>query len=302
MTQFSSIMAASCGPRRPSDASEEPRARNGATASRPRRSDASPTPIKDWPNPSIFNLVVYLGYDERNRNRTYLHRLRTLGPGAPGADQRARPGRTGAPDYRARSPARDRCAPPPSASRLLQPVRLRGARTGLHRGLRVAADQGYALECGHPRRARLVAGRLAQSEQRCAAAERLRALGPQRSRARRHRSPGRRNEPSAARRVGSNGGGHGSGCAIAGVGCPRPTAVGGAGGGQEYPAGAADAGRGGSRVGAADGADPGAGRRPLGAEGSSRRGVSAGVAATEGVAVARGPAPDHGATRGTAGV
>ena len=53
--------------------------------------------------------------------------------------------------------------------------------------------------------------------------------------------------------------------------------------------------------GAADGADPGVGRRPLGAEGSSRRGVSAGVAATEGVAVARGPAPDHGATRGAAG-
>ena len=172
-----------------------------------------------------------------------------------------RPARAGAAARRPRPPARDPEAPPAPAPRLLQPVRLRGARTGLQRRRRLAPHQSHAPVRRDRRHPRAAAGRLAHPERGGAVAEHVRSPA---ARCHRRGAPrlGTRGTEAAAGRHGDGAGGcfqgRGSGARAtgrsatgAGAGRGAAAGAGGAGERQEHPRGEAVVGRGGSRGGAA---------------------------------------------------
>ena len=197
-----------------------------------------------------------------------------------------------------RPPGRDRGARPVSAARLLQPVRLRGARARLQRRGRRSAHRRHAAVRRSTGRAGGVARRLADAERRRRVAVGVRPAAAPRvdlPRPRRSHRPGRQRQtprrpyrppPSRSRR---------RWCSMRWGGRSwrkprRPPPRGG--GRQERPAGPPDAGRPGPGTGAAGRPGAPARRRPLRAEGGHRRRLPTGSGAATGAALARGPAHD----------
>ena len=97
---------------------------------------ADPLPVLDGDKTRISKSVVYLRHEDRTSHHRHpapdhLHRRRPLRPRAAAGDQEPGPPRTAPARRRHRPLGRDRGARPVSAARLLQPVRLRGARARL---------------------------------------------------------------------------------------------------------------------------------------------------------------------------
>ena len=106
----------------------------------------------------------------RHAARHHLHRRRPLRPRAAAGDQEAGPPRTAPARRHHRAPGRDRGARPVSGARLLQPVRLRGARARLQRRCRRSAHRRHAAVRRCAAGAGGVARRLADAERRRGAA------------------------------------------------------------------------------------------------------------------------------------
>ena len=209
---------------------------------------------------------------------------------------RETPPRTAPARRRHRPLDRDRGARPVSAARLLQPVRLRGARARLQRRGRCSAHRRHAAVRRSTGRAGGVARRLADAERRRGAAVGLRPAAAPRVDLR-HRGDRTGGDAGGRLRAGRTVGPRRAGAAAAGAGCGGSAATRRRGGRQERPAGPPDAGRPGPGAGAAVRPGAPARRRPLRAEGDYRRGLPAGARAAPGAALARGPAHDDGTAR-----
>ena len=127
----------------------------------------------------ISKQLVYLPHEDRTSHHRHpapdhLHRRRPLRPRAPAGDQEPGPPRTAPAGRRHRPPGRDRGARAVSAARLLQPVRLRGARARLQRRGRRSAYRRHAAVRRSTGCAGGVARRLADAERRRGAAVGLR--------------------------------------------------------------------------------------------------------------------------------
>ena len=176
-------------------------------------------------------------------------------------------------------------------ARLLQPVRLRGARARLQRRCRRSAHRRHAAVRRSTGRAGGVARRLADAERRRGAAVGVRPAAAPRVDLR-HRGDRTGGVGGARLRAGRTVAPRRAAAAAAGARCGGAPEARGRGGWQERTAGPPDAGRPGPGAGAAGRPGASARRRPLRDEGDYRRGVPAGAGATPGAALARGPAHD----------
>ena len=165
------------------------------------------------------------------RPRHHLHRRRPLRPRATAGDQQPGPPRTAPARRHHRPPGRDRCARPVSAARLLQPVRLRGARARLQRRGRRSAHRRHAAVRRSTGRAGAVARRLADAERRRGVAVGVRPAAAPRVDLR-HRGDRTGGVAGARLRAGRTVAPRRAGAAAAGAGCGGAAATGASGGGR----------------------------------------------------------------------
>ena len=131
-------------------------------------------PVPDRARRPSSKPVVHLSHEDRyswhRRPRDHLHRRRAVRPRAVASDQHPGSPRTPPAGRHHRPPGRDRDPPTLSAARLLQPVRLRGARARLQRRCRRPASWRGAAVRRPAGGARAAARRLADAERRRGAA------------------------------------------------------------------------------------------------------------------------------------